>query len=157
MKKWLSSILTSPWMTSKNKKVGYIYEQAFFTEALRHDLDVFTPLGDYLPVDCLVQNMAGRIYKIQIKGSSKPSVCRRKDGTFGRYKISTSYGRTHRTSIDCTKVDVVACFCAKIGVWYLIPCLDINNAITISLSPDNPDSKGKHEKYLENWDIFKTA
>ena len=51
------------------KRKGNIYEQIFFTEALSHNLEIFTPLGDYLPQDCLVMNQAGKVFKVQIKGT----------------------------------------------------------------------------------------
>lgn len=38
------------------KRKGSLYEQIFFTEALRQGLEVFVPLGDYLPQDCIVMN-----------------------------------------------------------------------------------------------------
>ena len=151
--------LTATWtsaMRSTNKKVGCIYEQAFFVEALRHGLDVFQPVGDYLPVDCLTMNGAGKVFKVQIKGSSKVMVDPKRD-VIGRYKVVTSSGQYAKTPIDCTKVDIVACYCAADNAWYLIPCMEIDSAKTISLAPHNPKSKGKHEKYREAWEIFKTT
>jgi hypothetical protein len=32
----------------------------------------------------------------------------------------------------------------------------IDEALTVAVYPHNPNSKAKHEKYRENWDIFKT-
>lgn len=143
-------------MRSTNKKVGCIYEQAFFVEALRHGLDVFEPIGDYLPVDCLTMNAAGKVFKVQIKGSAKVIINGKRD-VIGRYKVITSTGQYAKKPIDCTKVDIVACYCAADNAWYLIPCLEIDSAKTISLAPNNPNSRGKHEKYREAWEIFKTT
>ena len=77
----------------KNK--GTLYEQTFFTEALAHDLDVFTPLGDYLPQDCLVMNQAGKIFRVQIKGTEKKVKDPANKG-LGRYMITTSFGSSKR-------------------------------------------------------------
>jgi hypothetical protein len=55
------------------KRKGNLYEQKFFSEALERGLEVFVPLGDYLPQDCLVMNTAGKIFKIQIKGTESKS------------------------------------------------------------------------------------
>jgi len=155
--RWLSlkAISTSK-MTKNTKRKGYIYEQIFFTEALKNGLEVFCPLGDHLPVDCIVVNSAGRKFNVQIKGSEKSSVSERKNGC-ARYKFSTTTGRVVKYPLDCTKVDVVAIFCADIDAWYLIPCLAIDGALTVAVYPHNPNSKGKHEKYREAWEIFKTA
>lgn len=147
----------NPTSTSKmTKRFGYIYEQEFFTKSLRQGLEVFTPLGDHLPVDCIVVNSAGKKFNVQIKGSGKASSSERKNGC-NRYKFSTTTGRSVKHPLDCTKVDVVAIYCADIDTWYLIPCMAIDGALTVAVYPHNPDSKAKHEKYRENWEIFKTA
>ncbi len=137
-------------MTKNTKRKGYIYEQTFFTEALQRGLEVFTPLGDYLPQDCIVVNAAGKKFNVQIKGTEKSNEDK------NRYKFSVTTGRAVKQPLDCTKVDVVAIFCADIDTWYLIPCMAIDGALTVAVYPHNPKSKAKHEKYRENWQIFKT-
>ena len=136
----------------KNK--GTLYEQIFFHEALAHNYEVFTPLGDYLPQDCLVMNQAGKVYKVQIKGTAD-KVADKSRGGMGRYMITTTAGASHKESIDPSKVDVLAAYVAALPPWYLIPILSIDSAIRISLYPHNPTSKAKHEKYREFWDCFK--
>ena len=147
----------SPTSTSEmTKRLGYIYEQTFFAEALKHGLEVFCPLGDYLPVDCIVVNSAGKKFNVQIKGSSKASPAEKNNGCT-RYKFSVTTGRSVKQPLDCTKVDVVAIYCADIDTWYLIPCMALDGVLTAAVYPNNPNSKAKHEKYRENWEIFKTA
>ena len=136
----------------KNK--GTLYEQIFFHEALAHNYEVFTPLGDYLPQDCLVMNQAGKIYKVQIKGTAD-KVADKSRGGMGRYMITTAAGASHKESIDPSKVDVLAAYVAALPTWYIIPILSLDSAIRISLYPHNPTSKAKHEKYREDWDCFK--
>ena len=137
------------------KRRGSLYEQTFFTEALARNLEVFTPLGDYLPQDCLVMNQAGKIFKVQIKGT-KDKVIDKANGGLGRYMITTATGTAKKMTLDCTKVDILAAYVESIPTWYIIPCLEINQAIRISLYAHNPKSKAKHEKYREAWDLFKT-
>ena len=137
------------------KRKGNLYEQTFFTEALTRNLEVFTPLGDYLPQDCLVMNQAGKIFKVQIKGT-KDKVIDKANGGLGRYMITTATGTSKKMTLDCTKVDILAAYVESIPTWYIIPCLEINQAIRISLYAHNPSSKAKHEKYREAWDLFKT-
>ena len=136
------------------KRKGNIYEQIFFTEALERNLEVFIPLGDYLPQDCLVMNQAGRSYKVQIKGTAD-KVHDKSRGGLGRYMITTASGSSAKQTIDPTKVDVLAAYIEKLPTWYLIPSLAIDSAIRISLYPHNPESKAKHEKFIEAWDVFK--
>ena len=138
------------------KRDGNLYEQIFFAEALKHGLEVFPPLGDYLPIDCLVMNSAGRVFKVQIKGTGKVTICPKNKGS-GRYKITASCGSLKKQPLDCTKVDVLAAFIEDLELWYLIPCMSLDNALTLGLYPNIPDSKGKHEKFRENWDLFKTT
>ncbi len=114
-------------MTKNTKRKGYIYEQTFFTEALKNGLEVFIPLGDHLPVDCILVNSAGKNFNVQIKGSEKSSKGERKNGC-KRYRFSTTTGRVVKQPLDCTKVDIVAIFCADINTWYLIPCMALDGA-----------------------------
>jgi len=145
-----------PTSTLMTKRLGYIYEQTFFAEALKHGLEVFCPLGDHLPVDCIVVNSAGKKFNVQIKGSSQASPVEKNNGCT-RYKFSVTTGRSVKQPLDCTKVDVVAIYCADIDTWYLIPCMALDGVLTAAVYPHNPNSKAKHEKYRENWEIFKTA
>ena len=138
------------------RRDGSLYEQIFFAEALKHGLEVFPPLGDYLPIDCLVMNSAGRVFKVQIKGTGKVTICPKNKGS-GRYKITASCGSLKKQPLDCTKVDVLAAFIEDLELWYLIPCMSLDNALTLGLYPNIPDSKGKHEKFREKWDLFKTT
>ena len=71
--------------------------------------------------------------------------------------ITTATGTTKKETLDCTKVDILAAYVETIPTWYIIPCLEINQNIRISLYAHNPHSRAKHEKYREAWDLFKTA
>jgi len=154
MKRWsgLSLTWTSMMIT---KRKGYLYEQKFFSEALGHGLEVFVPLGDYLPQDCLVMNTAGKIFKVQVKGTESKSKDKARGG-LGRYMVTTSSGTAAKETIDCTKVDVLAAYVEDENAFYNIPCMELDGAKRIGLYPHNPDSKAKHEKFKDCWDIFKT-
>lgn len=136
------------------KRQGNLYEQIFFSEALSRNLEVFVPLGDYLPQDCIVMNAAGKIFKVQIKGTEE-KVADKSRGGMGRYMITTATGCKSKESIDPSKVDVIACYVGNLSTWYLIPSLALDSALRISLYPHNTESKAKHEKYKESWDFFK--
>ena len=136
------------------KRKGSLYEQIFFTEALARNLEVFTPLGDYLPQDCLVMNQAGKVFKVQVKGTKDKTKDSARGG-LGRYMITTAGGADKKINMDCTKVDILAAYVEAIPIWYIIPCLDVNQTMRITLYPHNQQSRGKLEKYREGWDLFK--
>ena len=101
-------------------------------------------------------NQAGKVFKVQIKGT-KDKVFDKANGGQGRYMVTTASGTSKKMTIDCTKVDILAAYVEAIPTWYIIPCLEINQALRISLYAHNPLSKAKHEKYREAWDLFKTT
>ena len=136
-----------------SKRLGNLYEQMFFTEALNKDLEVFTPLGDYLPQDCITMNTEGRLHKIQIKGTSD-KVSDPSRGGLGRYMITTATGSGIKQSISPNDVDYIACYIKPSECWYIIPVPAIDSRIRISLYPHNPNSKAKHEKYKDAWNLI---
>lgn len=142
-------------MMTMMKRKGNLYEQKFFSEALEQGLEVFVPLGDYLPQDCLVMNSAGKIFKIQVKGTEGKS----KEGRsgLGRYMVTTSSGSTGKETIDCTKVDILVAYVEELHTFYNIPCMELDGAKRIGLYPHNPESKAKHEQYKDNWKVFKVS
>jgi hypothetical protein len=138
------------------KRKGSIYEQKFFSKALEHGLEVFVPLGDYLPQDCLVMNSAGKIFKVQIKGTEAKSKDKARGG-LGRYMVTTSRGSGAKDSIDCTKVDILVAYIECKNIFYNIPCIELDGAKRISVYPHNPESRAKHEKFKDNWKIFRVT
>lgn len=116
---------------------------------------MFVPLGDYLPQDCLLMNPAGKVFKVQIKGTEGKS---KEDRTgLGRYMVTTSRGSGDKETIDCTKVDVLVAYVDELNTFYNIPCMELDGAKRISVYPHNPESKAKHEKYKDNWKVFKVS
>ena len=139
------------------KRTGSIYEQQFFLDALKNGLEVFTPIGDYLPQDCIVMNSAGRTFRVQVKGTGVLIEDKRNNGGLGRYMITSASGKKVKETIDCTKVDTLAAYIEPVNAWYIIPCMDLDNAIRISLYPHNAKSKAKYERFLNNWNAFKIS
>ena len=139
------------------KRTGSIYEQQFSLDALKNGLEVFTPIGDYLPQDCIVMNSAGRTFRVQVKGTGVLIEDKRNNGGLGRYMITSASGKKVKETIDCTKVDTLAAYIEPVNAWYIIPCMDLDNAIRISLYPHNTKSKAKYERFLNNWNAFKIS
>jgi hypothetical protein len=136
-----------------NKSAGTVYEYKFFSKILEKGYDLFIPAGDNLPIDCLVQNGAGKLYKVQVKGTASEY---REGGRTGkqRYKVLAATGQKSKTSIDCTKVDILAAYVEPVNIWYIIPCLEIS-AKSVWFYPHIENSRSMTERYKEQWDLFK--
>jgi len=136
-----------------NKTAGTVYEFKFFSKILELGYDWFMPAGDNLPLDCIVQNGAGKLYKVQIKGTASEN---REGGRTGkkRYKVLAATGQSSKMSIDCTKVDILAAYVEPVDTWYIIPCLEIG-AKSVWFYPHIENSKSMTERYKEQWDLFK--
>jgi hypothetical protein len=136
-----------------NKTAGTVYEYKFFSKILEKGYDLFIPAGDNLPIDCIVQNGAGKLYKVQIKGTASEN---REGGRTGkkRYKVLAATGQSSKTSIDCTKVDILAAYVEPVNTWYIIPCLEIG-AKSVWFYPHIENSRSMTERFKEEWDLFK--
>jgi len=142
-------------VSSNSKKLGATAEALFAGRALSNGLDVFVPIGDYLPQDAIVMNGAGVLYKVQIK--STQTLAREGKIRSSRYKIQPVRGSSHKEPLDCAKVDVLACYIKDKDLFYLIPCMELMECKTIWLYAQDAESKGKFEVYKNYWDIFKSA
>ena len=129
-----------------NKRNGTLFEYSFFTKALANRLEVFTPLGDHLPQDCIIMNAAGTLYKTQVKGTSHFSNY--------KYKVDAQSGSSNKQPIDCHKVDMLIAYIEPYSIFYIVPCLALNGVAAPCFFPHNENSKGKFEKYKEDWDQF---
>lgn len=136
-----------------NKTAGTVYEYKFFSKILEKGYDLFLPAGDNLPIDCIVQNGAGNLYKVQIKGTASEN---REGGRTGkkRYKVLAATGQSSKMSIDCTKVDILAAYVEPVNTWYIIPCLEIG-AKSVWFYPHIENSRSMTERFKEEWDLFK--
>jgi hypothetical protein len=137
-----------------NKKRGVFYEYRFFSNILDRGYELFIPAGEDLPVDCVVQNRAGKLFRVQIKGTSSPETKSRKEP---RYKVLAGTGRKSKVSIDCTKVDILCAYVEPVDAWYIIPCMELNNTLSVWFYPHSGQSTAHTEQFRENWDLFKTV
>jgi len=127
------------------KRKGYLYEQKFFSEALEHGLEVFVPLGDYLPQDCLVMNTAGKIFKVQVKGTESKSKDKARGG-LGRYMVTTSSGTAAKETIDCTKGRCLGGICRRRKRFLQYPMHGIRRGKTDRAIPPQPRLQSKARK-----------
>ncbi|MAT87246.1 MAG: hypothetical protein CL532_01665 [Aestuariivita sp.] len=137
---------------SVNKASGTVFEYIFAVAAMQRGLHPFMPLETHLPQDYVVMNDAGKSFRVQVKGTqhvTQTSPTARK-----RYKIMSSTGASTKNPIDCAKVDIVPSYIATEDIWYIIPCLELQNSKTFWLY-NHPESKGRLEKWKERWDLFR--
>ena len=138
------------------KRDGTLYEQRFVVRALEHGLEPHPTTGEYLQHDFLLGNAAGTVYKVQIKGTSRPEYSRgaKESRSTPRYRIIAGRGH-NKESLDCSKVDVLAAYVAPNDAWYLIPCLKLRSK-GVWVYPDVENSRAYYEQFREKWDMFLT-
>lgn len=127
-----------------NKKRGALYEAAFNYYAQRTGAEVFLSQGDHSVVDAVVISEMGKLYRVQIKGTTQTKVVGVKitKGKQGKILHENEY-------------DVLAVYAQAYDAWYLIPSNMVNTRKTLKVFPMFPDSTGQYEVYREHWKIFK--
>ena len=129
------------------KRRGSQYEAAFVTQALKRGLDILEPVGDYMIYDLMVSNSAGRIQRVQVKGTS--SQIKSKPG----YKIVAARGNLKKVPLNPAAVAVLAAYVEPCDVWYLIPLRKIDGGISVYLNPATKVN-AKYEVWKEAWNVF---
>jgi hypothetical protein len=129
------------------KRRGSQYEAAFVTQALKRGLDILEPVGDYMIYDLMVSNSAGRIQRVQVKGTS--SRIKSKPG----YKVIAASGNLKKVPLNPDEVDVLAAYVEPCDVWYLIPVRKLDGGISVYLNPATKVN-AKYEVWKEAWNVF---
>ena len=129
------------------KRRGSQYEAAFVTQALKRGLDILEPVGDYMIYDLMVSNSAGRIQRVQVKGTS--SQIKSKPG----YKVIAASGNLKKVPLNPDDVDVLAVYVEPCDVWYLIPVRKLDGGISVYLNPATKVN-AKYEVWKEAWNVF---
>lgn len=131
---------------------GTLFEHLFFTEALKRGLVPFLPINPRQVQDCLVLNQSGKIYKVQVKGTHTTVV---RSANCKRFCVQAVQGRTVKTPIDCTKIDILVAYIEPEDTYYIIPCIELEGVKSLWFYSHNPNSKGRLEKYRDRWDLFR--
>ena len=129
------------------KRRGSQYEAAFVVQALKRELDILEPVGDYMPYDLMVQNADGRIQRVQVKGTNSP--IKGKPG----YKIIAASGNTTKLPLDSNDVDVLAAYVEPHDVWYVIPIRKLDGGVSVYLNPKTKVN-GRYEVWKDAWNVF---
>ena len=132
------------------KRRGSQYEAAFVTQALKRGLDILEPVGDYMIYDLMVSNSAGRIQRVQVKGTS--SRIKNKPG----YKVIAASGNLKKVPLNPDEVDVMAAYVEPCDVWYLIPVRKLDGGISVYLNPATKVN-AKYEVWKEAWNVFQNG
>lgn len=129
-------------------RVGAMFESLFASEAMRRGLDVATPSGHHLPFDLIVSNSSGKLFRVQVKGTS----CNQG----GFYKFATRRGSGTKKRVDYrNEIDVLVGIVERPGdrVFYIIPSRALGDQLSLKVRP-SLDSRGKYEQYKGSWEIF---
>ena len=132
------------------KRRGSQYEAAFVTQALKRGLDILEPVGDYMIYDLMVSNSAGRIQRVQVKGTS--SQIKSKPG----YKVIAASGNLKKVPLNPDDVDVLAVYVEPCDVWYLIPVRKLDGGVSVYLNPATKVN-AKYEVWREAWNVFQNG
>ena len=132
------------------KRRGSQYEAAFVTQALKRGLDILEPVGDYMIYDLMVSNSAGRIQRVQVKGTS--SQIKNKPG----YKVIAASGNLKKVPLNPDDVDVLAAYVEPCDVWYLIPVRKLDGGVSVYLNPATKVN-AKYEVWKEAWNVFQNG
>jgi hypothetical protein len=98
--------------TTDNGTFGYACEHRFISECLTRSINVFSPINHFSQCDVLIE-INNAYYRIQIKGSRKPS-----NNQVYTFTISSSKGGSIKYY---DKVDFYALWCMDLDLWYIIP------------------------------------
>ena len=134
-------------MDQGNKQAGNLYEQEFALRCLRQNLFPFLPTGDFLPVDCVVLNPAGKSYRVQVKGTDCRQYDVRHDPNGQKYRYKVVLSRVHPADFD-----ILVVYIATEDVFYIIPAAYATSSC-VAVRP-HLKSKSKWEQWRERWDLF---
>ena len=148
-----------------SKPMGQTVEVLFKYQCMRRGLIPHTPEGDPPCHDMIVFNSQTELMKtVQIKStatfknsyrdkahreelakSGRPSVK-------GNYKIKAKCFND-RVDLKDTYVKILAVYIVPLDTWYIIPTSKIEAGV-LNFFPHIENSKGKYEKYRDNWKAF---
>ena len=126
---------------------GTAGELLFAFEAYRRGLYPCVPsIGDPPCFDMVVINrISGRPVIVQVKTADM-----KKDSKKYQAKATCQADSIH---LNETNVQYLCMYTPGPKVWYMVPVSRIT-ATAICVFPHNPKSKGKYEKFKENWAAF---
>src|SRR5438067_5740719 len=127
-----------------NKVKGETAEIEFLLKVHRLGFIVSRPWGDSAPYDFILETKR-RLLRVQVKSA----------WTKGKraYRLSAhrSLGRGYLPG----QIDVVVAYVAPEKTWYVIPFRALGGRRSMYLFPENPNSKGRLEKFRNRWDLFR--
>ena len=123
-------------------RAGAMFENLFASEALRRNLDVSRPDHHLLPFDLIVSNTKGKLFRVQVKGTS----------TFSR---GGGFSFTTRRGFG-SEIDLFVGIVERPGdrIFYIIPSDKLSETASCVRVFPTPKSKAKFEKYRNAWEFF---
>tara|TARA_Y100000593_G_C4175118_1_gene269047 strand:- start:77 stop:601 length:525 start_codon:yes stop_codon:yes gene_type:complete len=140
-----------------NKVTGQTIEVLFKYHCMKRGLIPHTPEGDPPCHDMAVFNsQTGKIRTVQVKSTSSFKSSNNKgDQVYprkGNYKIKAKC-LGDKIDLKDTYVDTLVIYIPPHNTWYIIPVYKITASV-INLFPHINNSRGKYEKYKDNWKAF---
>lgn len=121
---------------------------------MSHGLHVFDPVGDYLPIDVIVQNNAGTLFRVQVRGTSGVKADYKR-GRAARVSLRVGTG-AKKAYLDASTFDIFAAHVADHDTWYLVPSHLLGDRDMLKVYPQVEKSKGQWEKFRDLWTLFDT-
>ena len=161
----LRNRLPAPGHMGSSKPMGQTVEVLFKYQCMRRGLIPHTPEGDPPCHDMIVFNsLTDKMKSVQVKSTATfknthSTKTRRKilaEKGFvsrkGNYKIKAKCFND-RVDLKDTYVTILAVYVIPHDLWYIIPVNKIDAGV-LNFFPHIEHSKGKYEKYKENWRAF---
>ena len=125
----------------------------FRERAMTYGLHVYDPVGDYLPVDVIVQNNAGTLFRVQVRGTEGVKADSHR-GRAARISLRCGSGKK-KAYLNSSSFDIFAAHVADHDTWYLVPSsLIAGTRDSMKIYPQVTDSRGQWEKFRDRWSVF---
>lgn len=132
---------------------GAMFENLFASEAFRRGLDVSRPDHHSIPFDLIVSNQDGKLFRVQVKGTSS-----KRDSGFGFSTASRNSGQKERKAMKRRNLDVFVGIVELPGerIFYIIPSEEIEKGRTTLRVFPKYNSKAKYERFRNAWSVFES-
>lgn len=132
---------------SQNKKFGTIAEYRVIVELITRNFVVSIPQGEYAGYDLIADNLAGKLFRLQIKSTNR-QIPHSKG-----FRISIGRGASRKKPYTLKDCDFL--ICVIFPDFYIIPIKDID-VVSLNIFPNGNSGLKTPANYRGNrWEIYK--
>jgi hypothetical protein len=132
---------------SQNKKFGTIAEFRVIVELIARNFVVSIPQGEYAGYDLIADNLAGKLFRLQIKSTNR-QIPQSKG-----FRINIGRGKSQKKPYTLKDCDFL--ICVIFPVFYIIPIKDID-VVSLNVFPNGNSGLKAPVNYRGNrWEIYK--